>query len=218
MENKKLVLCGAGGHAKSIYSSLKELNNFKIIGYCDNEKKEFFDLKYLGNDNEILKLKKDGINNIFVCIGSIGNPKIRKKLYLKMKENGFSMPSIIDRTAVVDARMIGSNVFIGKNSVVNSNASIGDMAIINSGSVIEHDTIIENFVHIAPGVVICGNCKVGENSHIGAGSVVIQGITIGKDCIIGAGSVVVKDIPDGVVAFGNPCRVVRKNEKSSDNS
>ena len=48
---------------------------------------------------------------------------------------------------------------------------------------------------------------VGNDSHVGAGAVVRQEINIGKGALVGAGSVVVKDIPDGVTAYGNPCRV-----------
>ena len=51
---------------------------------------------------------------------------------------------------------------------------------------------------------------IGENTWIGAGSVIVPGITIGKNVVIGAGSVVTKDIPDNVVAVGNPCRVLRE--------
>lgn len=42
----------------------------------------------------------------------------------------------------------------------------------------------------------------------------IQCLNIGKNCMIGAGSVVVKDIPDNVTAYGNPCRVQHKNERT----
>ena len=51
---------------------------------------------------------------------------------------------------------------------------------------------------------------IGENTWIGANAVVVPGVTIGKNCVIGAGSVVTRDIPDGVVAVGNPCRVLRE--------
>lgn len=51
--------------------------------------------------------------------------------------------------------------------------------------------------------------RIGDNVWIGAGSVILPGVTIGSDSVIGAGSVVTRDIPSGVVAFGNPCRVVR---------
>lgn len=215
--NKKIVLCGAGGHAKSIYSALNTNAEYEIVGYSDVQKKDFANLEYLGNDEGVVSLKNKGVDYAFVCVGSIGNPAIRKKIFQNLKNANFKLPAIIDKTAAVDAKFIGENVFIGKNSIVNYDAIIEDMAIINSGAIIEHEVHIEKYVHIAPGAVVCGNCTIGENTHIGAGSVVIQGVKIGKNTIIGAGSVVVKDIPDGVVAFGNPCKVVKKNEKSIDN-
>ncbi|MDD6728185.1 MAG: sugar O-acetyltransferase [Eubacteriales bacterium] len=51
--------------------------------------------------------------------------------------------------------------------------------------------------------------KIGKNCWIGAGAVVLPGVTIGDNTVIGAGSVVTKDIPDNVVAVGNPCKVLR---------
>ena len=51
--------------------------------------------------------------------------------------------------------------------------------------------------------------RIGNNCWLGAGVIVLPGVTIGDDTVIGAGSVVTKDIPSGVVAVGNPCRVLR---------
>lgn len=51
---------------------------------------------------------------------------------------------------------------------------------------------------------------IGENVWIGANTVVVPGVHIGKNSVIGAGSVVTKDIPEGVIAVGNPCRVLRE--------
>ena len=50
---------------------------------------------------------------------------------------------------------------------------------------------------------------IGKNCWIGAGAVILPGITIGDNVVVGAGSVVTKDLPDNVVAVGNPCRVLR---------
>ena len=196
----------------SVYSCLKNFNDFEVVGYSDLEDKNISDLKYLGRDDDLSALKESGIDYAFVCVGSVGNPKVRKKIYQNLKNLNFVLPNIIDKTAVCDTQNLGDNIFIGKTAVVNAGCSIGNMAIINTGAIVEHDCKIGDFVHIAPGSVLCGNCEVGENSHVGAGSVVIQGIKIGKNSVIGAGSVVVKDIPDNVVAFGNPCKVVRVNE------
>ncbi len=56
------------------------------------------------------------------------------------------------------------------------------------------------------------NCsvRIGRNCWIGAGAVILPGVTVGDNSVIGAGSIVTKDIPAGVVAVGNPCRVLRE--------
>lgn len=51
---------------------------------------------------------------------------------------------------------------------------------------------------------------IGKNCWLGAGVIVMPGVTIGDNTVIGAGSIVTKDIPSGVVAVGNPCRVLRE--------
>ena len=50
---------------------------------------------------------------------------------------------------------------------------------------------------------------IGDNAWIGAGAIILPGVHIGKNTVIGAGSVVTKDLPDAVVAVGNPCRIMR---------
>ncbi len=51
--------------------------------------------------------------------------------------------------------------------------------------------------------------RIGRNCWIGAGALIMPGVTIGDNTVVGAGSVVTKDLPSGVVAVGNPCRVLR---------
>ena len=52
--------------------------------------------------------------------------------------------------------------------------------------------------------------RIGRNCWLGAGVIVLPGITIGDNTVVGAGSVVTRDLPSGVVAAGNPCRVLRE--------
>ena len=51
---------------------------------------------------------------------------------------------------------------------------------------------------------------IGENAWIGANAVILPGVKIGKNVVIGAGSIVTKDIPDNVIAVGNPCHILRE--------
>ena len=52
---------------------------------------------------------------------------------------------------------------------------------------------------------------IGEDCWIGGGAIILPGVTIGDNVVIVAGSIVTKDIPDNVIAAGNPCRVIRAN-------
>lgn len=61
----------------------------------------------------------------------------------------------------------------------------------------------------ALGYTKIGLVTIGDNVFIGAGSIILPGVSIGSNSIIGAGSVVTKDVPEGVVAAGNPARVIK---------
>jgi sugar O-acyltransferase (sialic acid O-acetyltransferase NeuD family) len=98
-------------------------------------------------------------------------------------------------------------------SVVSSMCKIGFGVTLKRSSSVGHHAIIEDFANINPGAVLAGFCTVGEGSEIGVGATVSNNVRIGKRCLIGAGSVVTRDIPDGVIAYGNPCKVIRENER-----
>lgn len=127
---------------------------------------------------------------------------------------------------------VGKNVMINKpfHCDYGSNISIGDNFFANYGCVIldVNKVSIGNNVFIAPCVCLytAGHpidkdirnenleygwpITIGDDVWIGGSVVINPGVTIGSNVVIGSGSVVTKDIPDGVVACGNPCRVKRK--------
>ena len=61
----------------------------------------------------------------------------------------------------------------------------------------------------AQGYQYNASVHIGKNCWIGAGAILLPGVTLGDNVVVGAGSVVTKDLPDNVVAVGNPCRVLR---------
>jgi sugar O-acyltransferase (sialic acid O-acetyltransferase NeuD family) len=211
--NKKILLVGGGGHCKSVLDSLLELDCYSTIGIIDKKQnigQEILGVSIIGCDDDLPQLFSDGYNNAFVSVGSIGNPKLRIKLFNKLCEIGFEIPNIVDPSAVLSSSIyIGNGVYVGKNAIINVGSIIHKGAIINNGAIIEHDCLIGDFAHIAPGTVLCGEVQVGKNTHIGANSVIKQRLKIGSDSIIGMGSVVLKDIEDNIIAYGNPCKGVR---------
>lgn len=212
--NKKILLIGGGGHSKSVLDSLFEQNDFAEIGVVDRKENiggSVMGIPIVGCDDDLLTLFNNGYKYAFVTVGSIGNPSLRIKLFNKISEIGYEIPSIIDSSAKVSKyTKIEQGVFIGKQSIVNVGTLIQKGAIINSGSIVEHDCQIGAFSHIAPGAVLGGEVIVGENSHIGSNVTVKQQVHIGANSIIGMGSVVLKNIQDSILAYGNPCKEVKK--------
>lgn len=112
----------------------------------------------------------------------------------------------------------GFNISVGNNFYTNHNCTILDGAKVQFG---ENVFIAPNCVFStaghpidasqrSKGLEIALPIKVGSNVWFGTNVCVLPGVTIGDNTVIGAGSVVNKDIPSGVVAVGNPCRVLRK--------
>lgn len=202
MLKEKIILCGCGGHAKSVLDAIESGDKYEVIGFVDRSENmnwEYRGYRVLGTDNDLQKLYHEGIHNAFVCVGYLGKGDIRRKLYIRLKEIGFTLPEIIDPTAVIAKDVkIGEGSFLGKRVVVNSNAEVGKMVILNTSAIIEHDCKIKNFCHIAVAAVICGGCKIGESAFVGANATIIQSIEVGENVIIGAGSIVKRDIKEGV--------------------
>ena len=112
----------------------------------------------------------------------------------------------------------GCNIEIGDNFYTNHNCVILDCAKVTFGSnvFIAPNCVFSTAGHPldAPqrnqGLEYAYPITVGDNVWFGASVTVLPGVTIGSNTVIGAGSLVNRDIPDGVVAVGNPCRVLRK--------
>lgn len=201
-----IILLGLGGHAKSVVDSIEQGGKYNIVGFLDTEGmqgKQYRDYRVIGTDDEMQGYFNSGIRNAFVTIGFMGYGQVRNRLYDRLKEIGYAVPNIVDRTAAVSENArFADGIFVGKRAVVNGSAQIGNMCIINTGAIVEHDCHIEGFSHLAVGSVLCGEVLVGEQTLIGANATVIQQEKIGKNCIIGAGVVVRKNICDNIVYDG----------------
>ena len=112
----------------------------------------------------------------------------------------------------------GYNISVGENFFSNYNCTILDGTKVTFGDnvFIAPNCCFSTAGHAIDaeqrnkGLEIAWKITVGDNVWIGANVVVLPGVTIGSNTVIGAGSVVTKDIPSGVIAVGNPCRVMRE--------
>ena len=154
----------------------------------------------------------------------IGNParllakKVKKGKNVKVEPGAIigAQPTILDKGEIVTPQYgveLGDNVWIGSNTVImlglENDTKIGNNVIIGSLCNIGHDTIIEDSTTVINGTQIAGHVHIGRKSYIGMGSKIKQRVRIGNGSIIGMGSNVTKDIPNNVLAYGNPCKVIK---------
>ena len=112
----------------------------------------------------------------------------------------------------------GKNIEVGKNFFANYNCTIIDVAKVKIGDNCQFAPNVSIYTAGHPLHPVARNSlyeygievTVGDNVWIGGNTVIMPGVHIGSNTVIGAGSVVTKDIPDWVVAAGNPCRVIRE--------
>lgn len=112
----------------------------------------------------------------------------------------------------------GTHIEVGKNFFANYNCTILDVAKVTIG---DNCQLAPNVAIYTAGHPVHPDTRnsgyeygisvtIGDNVWIGGNSVICPGVRIGSNTVIGAGSVVTKDIPDWVIAAGNPCRVIRE--------
>lgn len=112
----------------------------------------------------------------------------------------------------------GKHIEVGKNFYANYNCTILDVAKVKIGDNCMFAPNVSIFTAGHPVHPVSRNTMyeygieitIGDNVWIGGNTVVLPGVKIGSNTVIGAGSVVTKDIPDWVIAAGNPCKVIRK--------
>ena len=106
---------------------------------------------------------------------------------------------------------VGEGVFMNFNTVILdcNHVRIGDLTQFGPNVTIAAATHPLDAAERVKGPELGYPVTIGRRVWIGAGAIIGPGVTVGDDTTIGAGSVVTKDVPPGVVAAGNPCRVIR---------
>ena len=208
----KLIIWGAGGHAKVVADIVRLQNQYEIVGFLDDTNPDrwnrpFCNGKILGGQNELAAAKAAGVSHIVIAIGDCA---ARMKLAKIAVSGGFELANAIHpQTIIASDVSIGCGSVVVAGAIINPAATVGKHAIINTSATIDHDCIIEDGVHISPGANLGGGVHVQSGAWIAIGAKILPGIIIGKGSIIGAGSVVTKNIPDNVIAYGVPARIVR---------
>lgn len=200
MEKTSYLVYGGGSHSRVVISILEKMD-LQVAGIfdTDNKIKTISKIPFLGNYNSQINLKCK-------LVIAVGDNKIREKISESILH---PIGKIIDPEAKISNEVtVGEGSQIITSSTINIGTKIGKHCIINTNSSIDHDCNVNDFVHIAPGVTICGGVSIGRSTLVGAGTTILPNIKIGENVIIGAGSLVNKNIPNNSKVLGSPAKII----------
>lgn len=212
-----VLIVGSSGHARVIVDIIERTGAHTILGFLDDAKAAgVTEIGYpiLGGLADLAEIvRSQNPQGFLVAIGDNWN---RGMVAEKVKEMAPLLPAII---AVHPSAQVARSAYLGPGTavmaaaVVNSNASVGSFCIVNTRASVDHDSHLDDFASIGPGATLAGNVRVGAYSAICLQACAAEKLRIGAHTVVGAGSVVLDDLPDGVLAFGTPARIVRSRSK-----
>jgi sugar O-acyltransferase (sialic acid O-acetyltransferase NeuD family) len=177
----EILLIGGGGHCKAVIDVIEQENKYKIAGIIDSKEKigqKVLNYEIIGSDND-LEVLFEKYKYACITIGQVKSVEPRKKLFQKLKEIGFILPSIISPLAYVSKyAFVDEGTTVMHHSMLNAKARVGKNCIINTKALIEHDSIIEDHCHVSTAAVINGGVTVKSGSFIGSNSTSRESIEI----------------------------------------
>ena len=213
MSGKRLFIYGAGGLGRDVLRLARRINRghaqWSDISFVDDgcQKEEVNGVPVLRFDT-YLRQRRD--SDAFVI--ATGETVFRKQLWEKLTAQNIALETLVSPEIYLDEfDSLQPGCVLTEGTILGGNNTFGVCSYVNLGCQIGHNTLLGAFSMLSPGCIVSGDVVIGEGTYIGTGAVIRNQITIGKNSIIGMGSLVTRDIPDNVVAYGSPCRVVREN-------
>lgn len=199
----RLIIIGAGGHGKVLCDIAEKSKKYASIAFLDdNAEGERLGYPIVGRSCDAEKYVADS-----EFIVAIGSTPTRGRIMDKLSALGARFATLVHPSAVIGKGVvIGEGTAIMAGVIINPSAKVGRGCIVNTQSSIDHDCEIGELAHIAVGVCIAGESKIGARTWVGAGATVSNCLSVCADCMIGAGAVVVKDITEAGTYIGVPAK------------
>jgi sugar O-acyltransferase (sialic acid O-acetyltransferase NeuD family) len=209
----RIFLVGCSGHANVVLDIVEKEGRYKVAGIIDSfavPETQILGLTVLGTESDLPRLIDE--QDCAAALVAIGDNFSRQQMVNRIRSVA---PQLEFVKAVHPSAQIARNVSVGigtvvmAGAVINSATRVGEHCIVNTKASIDHDNTWANFSSIAPGATTGGNVTVGECAAISLQAGIVHGRRIGAHSVVGAGAIVLNDIPDFVVAYGTPARVIR---------
>jgi sugar O-acyltransferase (sialic acid O-acetyltransferase NeuD family) len=213
---ESILLFGGGLHASYCIDIIKREGKYDIIGIVDSINDigtELFGYKVIGRQEQLKELVgKHDVHGGFITIGDNWSRKLVHDSIVGL------VPDFKFVNAIHPSTIIGMNVEFGvgiltmAGSIINPNSIVGDFCFLATGAQLEHNCKMGDYSSLSAGSITGGRVNIGKYSAITLGVTIMDRLTIGENTVVGSGSLVTKDLPDNVLAYGSPARIIRHRE------
>lgn len=209
---KRVVIIGAGGHARDTAWHAAEVNRarptFEVLGFVVSDLARLgpHDSPVLGDETWIEQHRGD-IDGLVLGIGS---PRVRAQVATRLQARfpELDWPSLVHPSALLDwdTARIGRGVLVGAGVIGTVNVRIEDFAVLNPAVTLGHEAVVGACCVLNHASGLSGGTVLEREVLVGTGARVLQYRRVGARAQVGAGAVVTKDVPAGETWVGVPAR------------
>lgn len=209
------ILGYSGSYLSLIFESLTALNYKGKVNIIINETEKRavapFETNIPFTETFYTELKQAPGKGYTFCSNKPSTKKFLHRFYQDLwKINNTEFVDLIHPSSVVSSSVTTKlGLQMEPLSVIAPYTKVGFGVNVGRNCSVGHHNILGDYCSVYLGANIAGHVEIGEGTTIGPGCTVFSNVKIGSNSIIGGGSVVTKDIPSNVLAFGNPCQIVK---------
>jgi sugar O-acyltransferase (sialic acid O-acetyltransferase NeuD family) len=206
MSRERIVVLGAGGHAKVVVATLQAAGRTVAAALDDDPARAGVRLLGVEVAGGVERLGSLGAT---AAVAAVGDNRARARLVARVEE---ALPDVAWAVAVHPAAVVHPSVVLGAGCVVFAGAvvqpdtAIGAHAIVNTAASVDHDGRLGDYIHVAPGARLAGGVEIGDGALLGIGCAVLPGRRVGAWAVVGAGATVTADVGAGWTVVGTPAR------------
>ncbi len=212
MAVKKLIIAGAGGFGREVFTWARQAWGFhgqwRFKGFLDDNP-DIYDPNL--HPKPVISTIADyepEEGEYFLC--AVGKPQVKEHMAEVLLAKGLSPATLIHPSVVVGRNVeIGEGAILCPNVVLTCDITLGRFVTLNVSTAVGHDSEIGDWSQTSAFCDLTGGSKVGRKVFFGSRASLLPKLTVGDEAVIGAGSVVVRDVKPGQTVFGVPAVPLR---------
>ncbi|MGA8832629.1 MAG: acetyltransferase [Desulfomonilaceae bacterium] len=214
---QNILIYGAGGFGMEVAWLIEDINRvrptWQLVGFIDDDATKWGQKcnggLAINSPNILRSLRSPHARAI-----AIGDSNQRALLVERLTPLNLFFPTLIHPSVIMsETTVISEGVIIAAGSILTVQVKIGSHTHVDTACSVGHQTQLGKYVRLNPKVSVAGNVSLEDGTYVGSGATIIQGLRVGYNSVIGAGSVVLRNLPENVVAVGNPAAVIKSSIK-----